>query len=69
MNLINQPTLRPTRKMAAVGWTSLLGPIAAAIIAPWLSGRVEEQALGQRPAVGRSERPSWQAVSRSRRGP
>ncbi len=38
MNLINQPTLRPTRKMAAVGWTSLLGPIMAAIIAPWLPG-------------------------------
>ena len=38
MNLINQPTLRPTRKMAAVGWTSLLGPIVAAIIAPWLPG-------------------------------
>ena len=31
MNLINQPTLRPTRKMAAVGWTSLLGPTVAAI--------------------------------------
>ncbi|MEH7829661.1 hypothetical protein [Gemmobacter denitrificans] len=38
MTLINQPTLRPTRKMAAVGWTSLLGPIVAAIIAPWLPG-------------------------------
>jgi hypothetical protein len=38
MNLINQPTLRPTRKMAAVGWTSLLGPIVAALIAPWLPG-------------------------------
>lgn len=36
MNLINQPNLRPTRKMAAVGWTSLLGPIVAYIIAPWL---------------------------------
>lgn len=32
--LINQPTLRPTRKMAAVGWTSLLGPVVAAVIAP-----------------------------------
>lgn len=41
MNLINQPTLRPTRKMAAVGWTSLLGPIVAAIIAPWLPGLSE----------------------------
>jgi hypothetical protein len=41
MNLINQPTLRPTRKMAAVGWTSLLGPIMAAIIAPWLPGLSE----------------------------
>ena len=30
MTLINQPTLRPTRKMAAVGWTSLLGPISMA---------------------------------------
>ena len=38
MNLINQPTLRPTRKMAAVGWTSLLGQIVAAVIAPWLPG-------------------------------
>jgi len=34
MNLLNQPT----RKTAAVGWTSLLGPIMAAIIAPWLPG-------------------------------
>lgn len=41
MTLINQPTLRPTRKMAAVGWTSLLGPIVAAIIAPWLPGLSE----------------------------
>ena len=41
MKLINQPTLRPTRKMAAVGWTSLLGPIVAAIIAPWLPGLSE----------------------------
>ena len=41
MNLINQPSLRPTRKIAAVGWTSLLGPIVAAIIAPWLSGLSE----------------------------
>lgn len=41
MNLINQPSLRPTRKMAAVGWTSLLGPIVAAIIAPWLPGLSE----------------------------
>lgn len=41
MNLINQPTLRPTRKVAAVGWTSLLGPIVAAIIAPWLPGLSE----------------------------
>lgn len=41
MNLINQPTLRPTRKIAAVGWTSLLGPIVAAIIAPWLPGLSE----------------------------
>jgi hypothetical protein len=41
MNLINQPTLRPTRKMAAVGWTSLLGPIVAAVIAPWLPGLSE----------------------------
>lgn len=38
MNLINQPSLRPTRKMAAVGWMSLLGPIVAATIAPWLPG-------------------------------
>jgi hypothetical protein len=42
MNLINQPSLRPTRKMAAVGWTSLLGPIVAAIIAPWLPGLSED---------------------------
>lgn len=41
MSLTNQPTLRPTRKMAAVGWTSLLGPIVAAIIAPWLPGLSE----------------------------
>jgi hypothetical protein len=41
MNLINQPSLRPTRKMAAVGWTSLLGPIVAAFIAPWLPGLSE----------------------------
>ena len=41
MNLINQPTLHPTRKMAAVGWTSVLGPIVAAIIAPWLPGLSE----------------------------
>ena len=41
MNLINQPTLRPTRKMAAVGWTSLLGPVVAALIAPWLPGLSE----------------------------
>jgi hypothetical protein len=38
MNLINQPNLRPIRKTAAVGWTSLLGLIVAAIIAPWLPG-------------------------------
>ncbi|MCA3443053.1 MAG: hypothetical protein INF52_06705 [Rhodobacter sp.] len=37
MNLLNQPT----RKTAAVGWTSLLGPIMAAIIAPWLPGLSE----------------------------
>lgn len=41
MTLINQPTLCPTHKMAAVGWTSLLGPIVAAIIAPWLPGLCE----------------------------
>ncbi|MFC3086709.1 hypothetical protein [Tabrizicola soli] len=41
MKLINQATLRPTRKMAAVGWTSLLGPIVAATIAPWLPGLSE----------------------------
>jgi hypothetical protein len=41
MTLINQPTLRPTRKMAAVGWTSLLGPVVAVIIAPWLPGLSE----------------------------
>lgn len=41
MNLIYQPTLRPTRKMATVGWTSLLGSIVAAIIAPWLPGLSE----------------------------
>jgi len=41
MNLINQPKLRPIRKTAAVGWTSLLGPIVAAIIAPWLPGLSE----------------------------
>lgn len=41
MNLFNQPTLRPTPKMAAVGWTSLLGPVVAAIIAPWLPGLTE----------------------------
>lgn len=38
MNLINQPALRSTRKMAAVGCTSLLGRIVAAIIASWLPG-------------------------------
>jgi hypothetical protein len=38
MTLMNQPTLAPTRKMAAVGWTSLLGPVVAAIIAPLLPG-------------------------------
>jgi hypothetical protein len=27
--------------MAAVGWTGLLGPIVAAIIAPWLPGLSE----------------------------
>lgn len=42
MNHINQRNLRPTRKMAAVGWTSLLGPIVAAIIAPWLPGLSED---------------------------
>ena len=41
MNLINQPSLRPTRKMAAVGYTSVLGPIVAAVIAPWLPGLSE----------------------------
>ncbi|MES2915110.1 MAG: hypothetical protein V4753_08330 [Pseudomonadota bacterium] len=41
MKLINQPTLHPTRTMAAGGWTSLLGPIAAAIIAPWQPGLSE----------------------------
>lgn len=41
MNLINQSTLLPTRTMAAVGWTSLLGPIVAAVIAPWLPGLSE----------------------------
>jgi hypothetical protein len=41
MNLINQPNLRPIRKTTAVGWTSLLGPIVAAIIAPWLPGLSE----------------------------
>ncbi len=38
MTLVNQPTVAPTRKIAAVGWTSLLGPVVAAIIAPWLPG-------------------------------
>ena len=38
MKLINQPTLIPTRKMAAVGWISLLGYIVAATIAVWLPG-------------------------------
>jgi len=38
MTLVNQPTHAPTRKMAAVGWTSLLGPVVAAIVAPWLPG-------------------------------
>ena len=41
MNLINQPNLRPIRKTVDVGWTSLLGPIVAAIIAPWLPGLSE----------------------------
>lgn len=41
MTLISQPTLRSTRKMAAVGWTSLLGSIMVAIIAPWLLGVAE----------------------------
>jgi hypothetical protein len=41
MTLVNQPTLAPTRKIAAVGWTSLLGPVVAAIIAPWLPGMSE----------------------------
>jgi hypothetical protein len=38
MTLVNQPTLAPTRKMVAVGWTALLGPVVAAIVAPWLPG-------------------------------
>ena len=41
MTLMNQPTLAPTRKMAAVGWTSLLGPVVAAVVAPWLPGLSE----------------------------
>ena len=41
MKLVNHPTRRPTRKMAAVGLTSLLGPIVAAIVAPWLPGLSE----------------------------
>jgi hypothetical protein len=60
MNLINQPSLRPTRKVAAVGWTSLLGPIVAAIIAPWLPGLSE--ACG-----GRWGLPSSPGASRWRR--
>lgn len=54
MNLFNQPTLRPTRKMVAIGWTSPLGPIVAAIIAPWLPGL--SKASG-----GEVGRPLWQA--------
>lgn len=38
MNLIRQPNLGLTRKMAAVGWASLPGPIAAAIIVLRLPG-------------------------------
>jgi hypothetical protein len=41
MTLVNQPTLAPTRKIAVVGWTSLLGPVVAAIIAPLLPGLSE----------------------------
>lgn len=54
MNLINPPTLRPTRKMAAVGWTSLLSPIVAAIIAPWLPGLSEASGgeVGASPLAG-----------------
>lgn len=44
MNLFNQPSLRPTRKMPAVGWTCLLGPMVAAIIAFWLPGLSEAYA-------------------------
>lgn len=41
MTLVNQPTLAPTRKMAAVGWTSLAGPAIAAIVVTWLPGLSE----------------------------
>lgn len=39
--LINQPSPLPTRKIAAVGYASLLGPFVAAIITPWLPGLSE----------------------------
>jgi hypothetical protein len=41
MTLVNQPTLAPTRKIAAVGWTSLLGPVVAAMVASWMPGLSE----------------------------
>jgi hypothetical protein len=41
MTLVNQPTFAPTRKIAAVGWTSLLGPVVGAVVAPWLPGLSE----------------------------
>ena len=39
--LIDQPTGAPTRKMTAVGITSLLGPIVAGVLAPYLPGLSE----------------------------
>lgn len=64
MNLINQFTLRPTPKMAAIGWTSLLGPIVAATIAPWQPGLSEACVC----VWGEWGRLLWPVGSRWRRG-
>ena len=41
LSLVDQPSAAPTRKMAAVGWTTLAGPVVAGFIAPWLPGLSE----------------------------
>jgi hypothetical protein len=41
MGLVKQASLRPTRKVAAVGWSAIFGPIIAAIVAPYLPGMSE----------------------------